>query len=75
MEYVRVDFDGSADVYIDEQRSGSTNQTLYVEAGHHTFALGDAQSSASPPPQDVVVEEGGSTVIDPLIVTFPGASV
>ncbi len=67
MEFVIVEFSEDRGVLIDDQPSGSTNQTLTVEEGHHEFALaGDA--NFEPPTQQVLVQN--TVPDDPQKVVF-----
>ena len=61
---------GDEPVYIDGRSSGKTNEELRVQAGTHTFAVGDADSSASPPAQIVTIELGSTNVITPRVIPF-----
>ncbi len=74
MEFVKVQFEQDTDVYIDGQRSGTTNTSIRVEAGTHDFAVGDADSSPCPPSQQISLPAGGTTVVTPRIILFPAAA-
>jgi hypothetical protein len=41
MEWVKVNYAESRDVFIDHQKSGKTNMKLIVGEGTHDFDLGD----------------------------------
>lgn len=66
MEYVIVNFSESRSVRIDGQDAGMTNQTLMVEAGHHTFDLGEPVNYN---PASAEIEVKDTTSITPLIVS------
>ena len=70
MEFVIVKYPEERDVFIDDQQSGKTNQTLQVETGHHTFSLG-APPDYTPPSQDVAVAD--TNPIIPMEIEFTPA--
>ncbi len=67
MEFVKVMFPTSRLVYIDGEPGGRTNTVLRIEAGTHVFELGNLVNY-EPVSQEVAVV--GTTVLEPLVVTF-----
>ena len=67
MEHVIVEFPEDRGVLIDDDPSGSTNQTLMVEEGHHQFALADP-ANFEPENQEILVQN--TLPDDPLRVVF-----
>lgn len=67
MEYVKVTYPTNRFVYIDGEKSGTTNDVLRVEAGRHQFDLGNLKNY-DPESQEVEVE--GTTVLQPLEIVF-----
>jgi len=67
MEYVKVTYPTNRFVYIDGEKSGSTNEVLRVDAGTHVFELGK-RANYEPASQEVIVE--GTTVLFPMAIAF-----
>ena len=67
MEYVRVTYPTDRFVYIDGEKSGTTNKVLRVEAGAHEFDLG---SLANYKPASVEIDVKDTTVLGPMLVAF-----
>ena len=67
MEYVIVTFPTDRLVYIDDERSGSTNEVLRVDAGTHTFSLGPV-ANYRPVSRDVTLQD--TTPLEPRVVAF-----
>jgi len=67
MEYVKVRYPMKRDVYIDGQQSGSTNEVLIVEVGHHSFTLG---TPADYTPRQIDMLVSGTTAEFPAMVVF-----
>lgn len=67
MEYVVVVGPQGRDVYLDGQRAGTTNETLMVEAGVHTFDLGEPHDY-QPPSRTELVDD--TTPIAPKVLRF-----
>ena len=67
MEYVIVTFATDRHVYIDGEKSGNTNEVLRVDAGTHTFDLGD-QLNYQPISHKVEVKD--TTVLEPMKIAF-----
>ena len=65
MEYVVVSYPSARKVRVDGQDTGSTNETLRIETGHHVFDLGDPQDYH---PTSVGKIVQNTTMLDPLIV-------
>jgi len=67
MEYVIVTFPTDRLVYIDDERSGSTNEVLRVDAGTHTFSLGPVENYR-PASRNVTLQD--TTPLEPRVVAF-----
>lgn len=67
MEFVIVTYPSSRDVFVDDQLSGKTGETLQIETGHHRFSLGEPKDY-EPPMQDVVV--AATNPIIPMEIAF-----
>ena len=67
MEYVVVHFAERRPVLLDDDPLGSTEDTLEVEEGHHTFTL-DGPLNFFPDSIDVAVTD--TSALDPLELTF-----
>lgn len=71
MEYVKVIFPTNRFVYIDSEKSGTTNDVLRVEAGTHLFTLGNV-ANYKPTSRKVVVTD--TTLLEPLELVFTRTS-
>lgn len=67
MEWVRVVYPRTRDVFVDGRRSGRTNTVLIVSRGTHRFALG-TPVDYTPRRRDVTVAD--TSPVDPLEVAF-----
>ena len=67
LEYVIVTFPTQRLVYIDNVRSGHTNEKLRVDTGTHVFDLGE-YANYEPTSQEVLI--AGTTVSDPIPIIF-----
>ncbi len=67
MEWVKVVYPRTRDVFVDGRRSGETNTVLIVSKGTHRFALGTPKDY-TPSKRDVKVVN--TSVLDPLEVAF-----
>ena len=67
MEYVIVTFPTDRLVYIDDEKSGSTNEVLRVDAGTHVFDLGPV-ANYRPASRKVTLED--TTPLEPRVVAF-----
>lgn len=67
MEYVIVTFPTDRLVYIDDEKSGRTNEVLRVDAGTHSFSLGPV-ANYRPASRDVTLED--TTPLEPRVVAF-----
>jgi hypothetical protein len=67
MEYVIVAFPTDRVVYIDDEKSGSTNEVLRVDAGTHVFDLGPV-ANYRPASRKVTLED--TTPLEPRVVAF-----
>ncbi|MFA4911773.1 MAG: PEGA domain-containing protein [Desulfobacteria bacterium] len=64
MEYVTVKYPESKRVFIDGEEAGSTNTTLRLGRGTHTFSLGEPKNYK---PDSITVQVTGTTSIKLLI--------
>lgn len=67
MEYVIVTFPTDRLVYIDDEKNGSTNEVLRVDAGTHVFDLGPF-ANYRPASRKVTLED--TTHIEPHVIAF-----
>ncbi len=67
MEFVKVTFPTDRFVYVDEEQNGKTNDVLRVDAGTHTFDLGNLKNY-NPSQRTVTVRD--TTVLDPRVIAF-----
>jgi len=67
MEYVIVAFPTDRLVYIDDEKNGSTNKVLRVDAGTHVFDLGPV-GNYRPASRTVTLQ--GTTSLAPLVLEF-----
>jgi hypothetical protein len=67
MEYVIVTFPTDRLVYIDDEKNGSTNQVLRVDAGTHIFDLGPV-ANYRPESRKVALQD--TTPLKPLEIEF-----
>jgi hypothetical protein len=67
MEYVKVTFPTRRLVYIDDEENGYTNDVLRVDAGTHSFTLGNV-ANFRPASRTVTVED--TSVLEPLEIKF-----
>ncbi len=67
LQYVRVKYYRSRNVYIDGVKNGKSNTILRVDAGTHVFDLGP-KPNYSPP--SIRKKVSGTTAIRPLELRF-----
>ena len=67
MDFVIVTFPTDRLVYIDDDKDGSTNEVLRVDAGTHQFDLGPV-ANYRPASRTVMVK--GTTELEPLEIVF-----
>jgi hypothetical protein len=67
VEWVKVAFPNTRDVFIDGRRSGETNRVIAVAAGTHEFHLG-APVDYSPDKQKLAVKN--TSIGNPLQIDF-----
>ena len=67
MEYVIVTFPTDRLVYIDDEKNGSTNEVLRVDAGTHVFDLGPF-ANYRPASRKVTLED--TTSLEPREIAF-----
>ena len=67
MEYVIVTFPTDRLVYIDDEKSGYTNEVLRVDAGTHSFDLGPV-ANYRPGSRNVTVKD--TTPLEPRVIAF-----
>jgi hypothetical protein len=67
MEWVKVAYANTRDVFIDGRRSGETNRVIAVAAGTHEFHLG-APLDYAPDKQKVAVKN--TSIGNPLQIDF-----
>lgn len=67
MEYVLVTFPTNRFVTIDGEKSGTTNQTLMVQRGHHVLSMMGIRNY-TPPEQEVLVSNTRED--DPKTIEF-----
>ncbi len=67
MEYVIVTFPTDCLVYIDDEKNGTTNEVLRVDAGTHAFDLGPV-ANYRPASRNVTV--AGTTPLEPREIAF-----
>ena len=67
MEYVIVTFPTDRLVYIDDEKNGSTNVVLPVDAGTHVFDLGPV-ANYRPGSRTVTLED--TTSLEPRVIAF-----
>ena len=67
MEYVIIRFLTDRLVYIDDEKSGSTNELLRIDAGTHVIDLGPV-ANYRPASRNVTVS--GTTPLEPLEIKF-----
>jgi hypothetical protein len=67
LEWVWVDHPRVRDVFVDDIRTGTTNQLLIVSAGRHTFDLGKPVTYA---PTRRMVTVTATTPATPRVIEF-----
>ncbi|MDJ0911735.1 MAG: PEGA domain-containing protein [Woeseiaceae bacterium] len=67
MEYVIVIYPTERLVYINDVQNGKTNKKLRIEEGTHKFDLGPRKDYE---PESQTVTVTGTTVLDPMEITF-----
>lgn len=67
MEWVKVVYPRTRDVFVDGRRSGQTNVVLIVARGTHRFGLG-TPADYKPAKRDVKV--AGTSALAPLEIEF-----
>lgn len=67
MEFVRVQYPDSRDVFIDGQKNGTTNQIIIVESGDYTFDLGPEKDYK---PKKAIRRVSGTTSMRPEEIVF-----
>jgi hypothetical protein len=67
MEWVKVAYSNTRDVFIDGRRSGETNRVIAVAAGTHEFHLG-TPVDYTPDKQKVAVKN--TSIGNPLQIDF-----
>jgi hypothetical protein len=67
MEYVVVHFIERRQVLVNDVPLGSTEDTLEVDEGHHSFTL-DGDQDFTPASIETAVTD--TSVLDPLVLTF-----
>jgi len=67
LQYVRVNYFRSRNVYIDGVNSGKTNNILRLDEGTHVFDLGPNQNYTPPRVKKKIT---GSSVIRPMEIDF-----
>ena len=67
MEFVTVTYPESRTVFIDDEDSGRTNETLRVDEGTHTFDLGAPMDYK---PESITVTIRNTTAVSPQEVRF-----
>ena len=67
MEYVVVHFAEPRQVLVDDVPLGSTEDTLEVDEGHHSFSL---EGTPDFTPTSIETAVTDTSVLDPLVLTF-----
>lgn len=67
LQYVRIKYENTRDVYVDESQNGETNTIIRVDEGTHKFDLG---SPGNYTPSSVEKQVTGTTSIKPLEIEF-----
>jgi hypothetical protein len=67
LQYVRVSYFRSRNVYIDGVQTGKTNKILRVDEGTHVFDLGPDQNYEPP---SIETRVSGTTAIKPMDLHF-----
>lgn len=70
LQFVRVNYLRSRNVYIDGVRSGKTNRILRVDEGTHAFDLGPDLNYT---PSSITRQVTGTTAITPMELHFEKA--
>lgn len=70
LQYVKINYYRSRNVYVDGVQTGKTNRILRVDEGTHVFDLGPDRNYT---PESITREVTGTTAITPLEMHFEKA--
>lgn len=67
LQFVRIKYESTRDVNVDESHNGETNTIIRVDEGTHKFDLGTPEDYT---PSSIVKQVTGTTAIKPLEIQF-----